>query len=203
MRRRRAHREAGQPPEPRRDGLMRVHVIEEHGHEAALLGLSLSYRQEPGRMPKVARRLCHRGDGHNKYLESIVVWLDITAPRYFWQQYDTYRVGITKQSESTMHTMTARPLEQSDFAHPIPVEHLDHLNRLIKASDWETAKRDLPESFEQRRIVCANYMALQRIVRQRGTHRLAEWRLFIDDLINQVEHPEYLVQDRPQKEAPA
>jgi len=179
---------------------MRVRILEEHGHDAALLGLSLSYRQDPTRMPTVARRLCFRGDGHNKFLESIAVWLDVTAPRYFWQQFDTYRAGITKQSESTMHTMTARPLAQSDFAHPIPEPHLDHLNRRIAASDWEAAKRDLPESFEQRRIVCANYMALQRIVRQRATHRLAEWRAFIDALVDQAAHPEYLVEDLPTKE---
>ncbi len=179
---------------------MRVLILEEHGHDAALLGLSLSYRQDPRRMPRVARRLCMRGGGHNKFLESIVVWLDVTAPRYFWQQFDTYRVGITKQSESTMHTMTMRPLGQADFAHPIPKPHLDHLNRLIEASDWEAVKRDLPESFEQRRIVCANYMALQRIVRQRATHRLAEWRAFIDAIIDQAGHPEYLVEDHAAKE---
>jgi len=171
---------------------MQVHVLEEHGHDVALLGLSLSYRQDPDRMPQVARRLYSRGDGHNKFLESIVVWLDVTAPRYFWQQFDTYRVGISKQSESTMHTMTARPLRQSDFAYPIPDTHLEHLNRLIEAQDWEAVKRDLPESFEQRRIVCANYMALQRIVRQRASHRLSEWHDFIGAIADQVAHPEYL-----------
>jgi len=174
---------------------MIVKVLEEHGHDAALLGLSLSYRQEPSRMAGVAARLCFRGDGHNKFLESIVLWLDMTAPRYFWQQFDTYRAGVTKQSESTMHTMTSRALIQADFSHPIPEPHLTHLNRLIADGQWESVKRDLPESFDQRRVVCINYMALQRIIRQRGSHRLSEWADFIVKILDQVEHPEYLKED--------
>ncbi len=171
---------------------MRLRVLEEHGYDSALLGLSLSHRQEPARMAAVARRLCFLGDGHNKFLESIVVWLDIVAPRYFWQQFDTYRVGVTRQSESTMHTVTARPLTQSDFAHPVPEPHLAFLNQLIAEGRWEEARWQLPESFLQRRIVSANYMALQRIVRQRATHRLPEWWAFIDQLVASVGHPEYL-----------
>jgi hypothetical protein len=174
---------------------MRVQVLEEHGYDSALLGLSLSYDQTSERMPAVAKRLRFRGNGHNKFLESIVVWLDVTAPRYFWQQFDTYRVGVTKQSQSTMHTMTSRPLLQTDFAHSIPSAHLDHLNRLIEASNWEAVKHDLPESFEQRRIVCANYMALQRMIHQRETHRLAEWREFIGAVMAQAAHPELLKED--------
>ena len=143
-------------------------------------------------MAAVARRLAFLGDGHNKFLESVVVWLDIVAPRYFWQEFDTYRVGVTRQSESTMHTIAKRPLEPGDFAHPVPAAHLAHLNRLIAEGRWEETKWDLPESFLQRRIVSANYMALQRIVRQRARHRLPEWHEFIDQLVRSVEHPEYV-----------
>ena len=174
---------------------MHVRILEEHGHDSALLGLSLSHDQTPKRMPVVAERLRFRGDGHNKFLESILVWLDVTAPRYFWQQFDTYRVGVTKQSQSTMHTMTARALTQTDFSHPIPAAHLNHLNRLIEAGDWEAVKHDLPESFEQRRIVCMNYMALQRMIRQRRTHRLPEWQEFITRVLDQTEHPELVKED--------
>ena len=172
--------------------MMRVRVVEEHGYRSALLGLSLSYRRDPRDMEAVARRLCFRDGGHNKFLESIVVWLDIDAPRYFWQQFDTYRVGVTKQSESTMHTMTSRSLTQEDFAHPVPREHLDHLNRLIAEAAWEQVKRDLPESFLQRRIVCQNYMSLQRVIRQRRSHKLSEWSEFAEQVLRQVEQPEFL-----------
>ncbi len=143
-------------------------------------------------MAHVASTLRFKSDGHNKFLEAIVVWLDVSAPRYFWQQFDTYRIGVTKQSESTMHTLTRRPLGQQAFAHPIPDEHLNHLNRLIEQSAWERVKRDLPESFLQRRVVCLNYMSLQRIIRQRRNHRLAEWQTFISLTLDQVRHPEYL-----------
>ncbi len=171
---------------------MRLRILEEHGYCPAILGLSLSHQQDPARMPAVAQRLAFLGDGHNKFLESIVVWLDVVAPRYFWQEFDTYRVGVTRQSESTMHTITKRPLDDADFAHPIPEAQLAYLNRLIAEGRWEETKWNLPESFLQRRIVSASYMALQRIVRQRSTHRLPEWHEFIDQLITGVEHPEYL-----------
>ena len=143
-------------------------------------------------MPAVAQKLRFKGDGHNKFLESIAVWMDIDAPRYFWQQFDTYRIGVTKQSESTMHTMTTRTLQQDDFEHPIPEAHLQHLNTLIADEQWQTVKWDLPESFLQRRIVCLNYMILQRMIRQRESHRLTEWRNFIDEVLRQAEHPELL-----------
>jgi len=171
---------------------MKVRIIKEHGYSSALLGLSLSYDQDPARMSSVAEKLRFKGDGHNKFLEMIVVWMDIDAPRYFWQQFDTYRIGVTKQSESTMHTMTARPLQQDDFEHPIPKAHLQHLNALVADERWQMVKRDLPESFLQRRVVCLNYMILQRIIRQRKTHRLAEWRTFIDEVLRQTEHTELL-----------
>jgi len=167
---------------------MQVTVLDEYGYELALLGLSLSYKQDTERMPEVARRLALKSGGHNKFLESIVLWLDITAPRFWWQQFDTYRVGVTKQSESTMHTMTKRPLTQEE----IPAETLAYLNQLIAEKDWKQVKWLLPESFLQRRIVCLNYMALQRMLRQRATHKLEEWRVFIDQVLGQVAHPEFL-----------
>jgi len=181
--------------------MIRVRVIEEHGYSSALAGLSLSYGVDPARMDSVALRLRFKGDGHNKFLESIVIWFDADAPRYFWQQFDTYRVGVSKQSESTMHTMTKRHLAQEDFAYPIPGEHLEHLNRLIDREAWEAVKRDLPESFLQRRIVCQNYMSLQRVIRQRGSHRLVEWSEFIEQVLAQVEHPE-LLEDGEESECP-
>lgn len=171
---------------------MRIQILEEHGYRSALLGLCLSYNQDPDRMSNVAEKLRFKGDGHNKYLESIVVWMDMDAPRYFWQQFDTYRIGATKQSESTMHTVTARALQQDDFEHPIPEAHLRHLNGLIAEENWQSVKQDLPESFLQRRVVCLNYMTLQRMIRQRKTHRLAEWRTFIDEVLCQAAHPELL-----------
>ena len=170
-----------------------IRILRESGYEEALLGLSLSFGRDPAQMSAVARRLAFKGDGHNKFLESLVAWLDMCAPRYFWQQFDTYRVGVSKQSESTMHTMTRTPLRQGHFEHSLPEDLLRLMNELITADDWQAVKSVLPESFLQRRIVCINYMALQRIIRQRSSHRLPEWKQFIADILRSAAHPEFLV----------
>ena len=172
---------------------MKVEVLHEQGYYYAKLGLSLSYEQPVENMDKVMMKLAHKGDGHSKFLESIQLWLDVDAPRYWWQQFDTYRIGVTKQSESTMHTMTKRKLTQDDFSHRMPKAHLDLLNLWIDQGKWNTVKWNLPESFMQRRIVCLNYMALQRAIRQRMTHKLPEWQEFIGQVLEQVEYPEFLV----------
>jgi len=171
---------------------MKVTVLREAGFGEALLGLSLSYNSDPEKVHEVARKLAHKGDGHNKFLESICVWLDIDAPRYWWSQFDTYRVGVTKQSESTMHTLLDKRLTQQMFEHPISEQIRRRLNEKIDEEDWEIVKWNLPESFLQRRIVCTNYMALQRIIRQRRTHKLAEWQVFCDEVIEQCEYTEFL-----------
>lgn len=166
-------------------------VIREAGDEEALLGLSLSYNSENHMLP-VADRLAHKGDGHNKFLESIAVWIDAVAPRYFWSQFDTYRVGVTKQSQSSMHTILRAPLDADDFAGPIPESWIQELNYAIDRGDLVALKALLPEGFLQRRIICTNYMALQRIVRQRFNHRLPEWRQFCLALLDQLKHPNWI-----------
>ncbi len=171
---------------------MQVKVLYEAGHEQSLLGLSLSYEQSLDKMEGVAEKLAQRDNGENKFLESIVVWLDVTAPRYWWQQFDTYRVGITKQSGSTMHTILKRILMQDDFERPLPLQTLARLNELVLSRDFENLKNELPEGFLQRRIVCTNYKALRHIIQQREKHRLGAWQLFCHEIQVQVQHPEYL-----------
>lgn len=190
---------------------MKIIIIAEHGYEEALLGLGLSHGITSGmefwdlwdsgeltpspeliRMMAVARNLAGKGRGHDKFLESIQVWLDITAARYWWQEFDTYRVGTTKQSESTMHTITKREFTQNDFEYPLPEFFLEHLNALRRAcihADGEgrdalflAIKAVLPEGFLQRRVVCTNYKVLQNMILQRRTHRLPEWKQFIEHI---------------------
>lgn len=175
---------------------MDVKVLKEAGYEEALLGISLSYGADIDRMPSVAKKLANKDGGHNKFLESICVWLDIDAPRYWWSQFDTYRIGVTKQSESTMHTLTKQILTLSDFQHHVPFKFLDVINEAIQKKDLEYAKSLLPESFLQRRIVCTNYKALRGIVHQRSTHKLWEWKLFCNRLEEQVEFPEFIFNRR-------
>ncbi len=171
---------------------MKVQVMREMGYEEALLGLSLSYNQPVENMPAVAMKLLPKGGSETKFLESINIWLDITAPRFWWQQMDTYRAGISKQSESTMHTLLKRPLTASDFTALVQPAVIELLNQMIEDKDWSTVKENLPEGFLQRRVVAMNYKALRHIIDQRKDHRLAEWRVFIDAVLEQAEHPEFL-----------
>ena len=171
---------------------MKVTVLGEQGYTWALLGLSLSHNQPVENMEEVAGKLLALGGSHIKYLESIYVWLDITAPRYWWQQLDTYRVGVTKQSGSTMHTILKRPLELEDFERPIAYATLRRLNLLIEMKHFDQLKNDLPEGFLQRRVVKTNYQTLRRMIQQRTGHKLQQWKVFIDAVLGGVEHPELL-----------
>ncbi len=171
---------------------MEVIVVRENGYEEALYGISLSYNADYARMPNVAKHLALLDGGHNKFLESIQVWIDIDAPRYWWSQFDTYRVGVSKQSESTMHTLTKRPLTQDDFEDYITPIFISTLNSFITNGDLTSAKAHLPEAFLQKRLVCTNYKALRGIVAQRATHKLPQWKCFISSIKRQLSYPEFL-----------
>jgi hypothetical protein len=170
---------------------MKVQILREAGYEEALLGISLSYNALLENMPKRAEKLAHLGRGHSKFLESILVWIDVTAPRYWWAQADTYRLS-TKQSESTMHTLGKRLLTNADFEGGIFAAWLEDLNQMIESKDFACVKAHLPESFLQRRIWCLSYKTLQNIVNQRAHHMLKEWHMFIDCVVEQAQHPEFL-----------
>lgn len=179
---------------------MKIIKLEEAGYMPAMLGLSLSHNQPVDNMPDVAERLHDKDGGHNKFMESIVVWLDITAPRFWWSEFDTYRVGVTKQSESTMHTLKDKFITREDFEYPICIREVDHLNDIIKfyssvdpkVGGIERIKNDLPEGFLQRRIVCTNYKTLRNIINQRRNHKLPQWHIFIDAVLGMVDYPELL-----------
>jgi len=160
---------------------MNVSIISEHGYEEAILGLSLSFNQPIEKMHDVASKLAGKGDGHDKFLRQMIAWIDITAPRYWWTQFDTYRIGVEKCSESTMHTIMKQKLTQRDFEGQLPEQILDILNELIQDREFQAIKHILPESFLQRRIVMMSYEAISRVLRQRQNHRLShEWGIFAE-----------------------
>ena len=171
---------------------MEITTIYERGYTAAMRGLSLSHNKDENNMHMVAQRLASKDGGHNKFLETIVVWLNIRAPRYFWQEFDTYRVGVTKQSESTMHTLLKRALTLDDFEKGINPSILTYLNKLLKAKQFHKLKVNLPEGFLQRRIVCTNYKTLRNIICQRKNHKLKEWKYFCEYIISNVAFPDLL-----------
>ena len=141
-----------------------------------------------------SKKLAHRQGGHNKFLESIQAWILIKASRDFWSEFDTYRAGITKQSSSTMHTLDKRIAVKSDFDPETTEVAIENLNALVNAkAPISVIKKNLPEGWLQERMVCTNYKTLQNIVAQRHNHRLKQWPQFVEELLQWVRHPEYLV----------
>lgn len=185
-----------------------LRVLDESGYNEALMGMSLSFykgpehpldwwtfdRQEKAR--KRARILAFKQGGHNKFLESINVQLLIRASRGFWQEFDTYRIGTTRNSSSTMHTLTKRPAISSDFIYS-DEKLARNLNWNIEhyKNDINQLKARLPEGYMQWRQVATNYKALQNILWQRESHRLEQWKEFRKEILSQVEHPYFLVEE--------
>jgi len=177
----------------------------EAGFNAALLGMALSYWDgaEPletwwdaERVTKASKRaglLAHKQGGHNKFLETMQVWFTVKASRTFWQEFDTYRVGTTKQSASTMHTLKKRELTKDDFTPETAAGAIAVFNTIRNATnDITTLKSNLPEGFLQTRVVSTNYKVLQNIVAQREKHRLTEWRVFCEELLKVVAYPTFI-----------
>ena len=127
---------------------MKVKVLETCGMEWALLGLSLSYNKlDPDKdimkLYDLSKKLAKKDGGHNKFLESIITWIDITASRKWWSQFDTYRVGVTKQSESTMHTLLRDEITQDHFKSRVKTEYIEWLNHLREDGAKEYAFQQL------------------------------------------------------------
>lgn len=142
---------------------------------------------------KLCKNLIKAGSPDRKFLRMIHVQANVTAPLYWWKEYDTYKVGTVANSCSTMHTIHKRDLTLDDFSyeHLIPVA-LDCLNETIKTintarqfvvdmklkEDWWQMIQLLPSSFNQMRTIDLNYETLLSIYRQRKGHKLDEWREF-------------------------
>lgn len=169
---------------------MKVIKLEEAGYDAALAGIALSYNSKPSK--RVADNLAFKGGGHSKFLESIDVWLLVTASRMWWAQADTYRLS-TKQSESTMHTILRTEFTQEMFSGWVFPETIERLNFYRSKGDFKIVKDNLPESFLQTREWKLPYNVLQNMERQRRTHKLAEWQEFLDAVLFWVNNPEWIV----------
>jgi len=148
----------------------------------------------------LASNLVQGGPVHAKYRRMIVVYMDITAPLYWWKEFDTYKVGTVANSCSTMHTLHKRDLTLDDFAYDqlsqcnrnlldMVVHNINDARRAyVEASDSDSAKRYwyqmiqlLPTSFLQKRTVKLNYEVLYNIYHSpRHNHKLNEWRIFCE-----------------------
>ena len=138
----------------------------------------------------LATRLCQAGPDHRKFIRQIVVSMDITAPMYWWKEFDTYKVGTVANSPSTMHKIHAKPFEVSDFStdHMTPqsleqfrhwVDYLECVRlRYMEGKDkahWYDLIQLLPSSYNQMRTVTLNYEVLANIYFARRNHKLDEW----------------------------
>ena len=151
----------------------------------------------------LAKKLAQAGSDHRKFLRQIFVSMDITAPLYWWKEFDTYKVGTVANSCSTMHKIHAKDFVREDFSH----EHLDewglaNLDRTIRALNidretfvnydektgsklprahyWYQMIQTLPSSYNQLRTVTVTYENLLNMYRARRDHKLDEWRKFCD-----------------------
>jgi hypothetical protein len=180
---------------------MKIKIIEEAGHQAAVTGMRFSHQVEcplddiveaVGVDTKTVRTLAKKDGGHNKFLESIMVWMDIQAPLYFWKQFDTYRVGITKQSKSTMHSIMKRELTQEDFEKGCETMYLEHLNTTRENKNFSLLVNDLPDGYLQTRRVCLSYKSIRHILMQREHHKLGEWAELCSFFRTEVKYPSLL-----------
>ena len=143
----------------------------------------------------LATRLARAGSDHRKYLRQIFVSMDISAPLYWWKEFDTYKVGTVANSTSTMHKIQAKKFERDDFSHDhLTDEGLRALDALIEFIEGERIKylesRDkahwhnmiqlLPSSYNQLRTVTLNYEVLINIYYARRGHKLDEWKRLCD-----------------------
>ncbi len=139
----------------------------------------------------LASRLAHAGSDHRKFLRMIFVSVDITAPLYWWKEFDTYKVGTVANSTSTMHKIHAKPIEREDFScDRLDEEGMRALDALIEYLEgqrkqfcenkedrqpWHNIIQLLPSSYNQMRTVTLNYENLINMYYARKTHKLAEW----------------------------
>jgi len=148
----------------------------------------------------LARRLVNSGNEHRKFMRMITVYCDITAPLYWWKEFDTYKIGTVANSCSTMHKITSKEFTIDDFS----VEHLDYesINKMQSIITWLNYNRQmyvtgcdgigktvepkqkqywlniiqmLPSSYNQKRTVMLNYEVLRNIYHTRKHHKLDEW----------------------------
>ena len=190
--------------------MIQIDKVEVFGWEAAIRGMRNSfnswdksdsrYNADSGRYEvgpadiELMDRLSRSGPSHAKFLRYINVTLDITAPRYWWAEMDTYKVGTVRNSCSTMHKVQAKEFERADFS----CEHLDEeslaaLDTLISVmnrardrfnncgrnkDDWWQMIQLLPASLNQKATVQLNYQVLQNIYFTSKDHRLDEWHTF-------------------------
>ena len=157
---------------------------------------------------KLLMRLAKAGSDHRKWMRMVTVYVDITAPLYWWKEFDTYKVGTVANSCSTMHKIHDKHFELADFSY----DHLldkgvgvmrDVIRALNMYRDlyledkdkvwWQQMIQLLPSSYNQKRTVMLNYEVLRNIYHARKNHKLEEWHEFCD-WIEQLPYSEFITE---------
>lgn len=163
----------------------------------------------------LAETLASAGTDHRKFMRMITVYLDVTAPLYWWKEYDTYKVGTVANSCSTMHKIAEKEFTLEDFSHehlePDAISVLEDVIHTMNVhrqwfnegsfasskNDWWQMIQLLPSSYNQRRTLMLNYEVLANIYPARRNHKLDEWHTFCD-LIESLPYSE-LITGREEK----
>lgn len=155
----------------------------------------------------LARKLAVAGSDHRKFLRQIIVSMDITAPLYWWKEFDTYKVGTVANSTSTMHKIHAKPFSREDFSHDcLDEDGIAVLDAIVSYLERERALFNetkeklhfmnmiqlLPSSYNQLRTVTLNYEVLINMYYARRAHKLAEWKSFCG-MIEQLPYAKELI----------
>lgn len=162
----------------------------------------------------LATRLAKAGSDHRKFLRQIFVSMDITAPLYWWKEFDTYKVGTVANSTSTMHKIQAKEFERADFScDRMSEDCLAVLDSIIAYLEGERAKFNetkdkqswhnmiqlLPSSYNQMRTVSLNYEVLINVYYARRYHKLAEWHVLCE-AIEKLPYAKELILVKQEKE---
>lgn len=151
---------------------------------------------------KLAQQLLAAGPDHSKFIRQIYVGFDLTAPLYFWKQFDTYKVATVANSESTMHTLDKKIISLNDFSFEgeNPGDDKDWATdirtiiyicemtrqKYVQTKDKKYYKRlvqILPEGFNQKRTITCSYATLRNMYFARKNHRLEEWKDFTNFIL--------------------
>ena len=149
----------------------------------------------------LGRKLCKAGSDHRKFVRQIFISVDITAPIYWWKEFDTYKVGTVANSTSTMHKIHSKPFELSDFSTDKMVDSAkDCMQEILKVLEnlrqefisdkasnkdaWYSIIQLLPESYNQKRTVTLNYENAISMYYSRRNHKLSEWHVFCDWILD-------------------
>lgn len=162
------------------------------------------------------QRLRSAGTDHRKFLRMIVVYVDITAPLYWWKEFDTYKVGTVANSCSTMHKIADKEFTFDDFSHDHltdvyclsnannPINALEHtieclnfyresFNKTKDKRYWWQMIQLLPSSYNQKRTVLFNYEVLNNIYKSRKNHKLDEWSIGFMNWIRSLPYAKELI----------